>query len=131
MSRGAWSGLAAAALGAAAVLAVVAGSSHAASTSPRTAAAALIARVRAEEHRAHADPFVAASSVVNRHGRLWLAIGSTPDSGTRVRVYGWTGREWTLRGTVSGSRLSPAAWISAASVTGSRDPDFAIQGCGA
>jgi hypothetical protein len=35
-----------------------------------------------------------------------------------------------LQGSVTGP-LAPSQWLRAASLTGSRDPDFAVQGCGA
>ncbi|HMC70397.1 MAG TPA: hypothetical protein VKJ07_14675, partial [Mycobacteriales bacterium] len=111
------------------------GDGTAARVNPRKAAAALVARLKAEATRAHVAT-LAASPVVSRDGRLWLAVGSstTPTSSTertRVRVYRWSGAVWELRGTVTGDDLSPSQWIKAASLTGSRDPDFAIQGCGA
>jgi hypothetical protein len=108
---------------------------HAARANPRKAAAALVARLRAESKRDPTATF-AASNVVSRNGRLWLAAGSTFDTRgkkrtTRVHVYRWSGSVWKLSATVSGDDLGPSQWITAASLTGSRDPDFAIQGCGA
>jgi hypothetical protein len=105
---------------------------------PRKAAAALVARLEADAKRAKVATF-AASKVVTRNGHLWLAFGSTPAGApymgggaepSRVRIYRWSGGAWRLDGTVSGE-LGPSQWINAASLTGSRDPDFAIQGCGA
>jgi hypothetical protein len=63
-----------------------------------------------------------------------LAVGSTcyphEEVHTDVRLYRWTGFGWSLNGLVTGP-LGPSQWISPASLTGSRDPDFAIAGCGA
>jgi S-formylglutathione hydrolase FrmB len=99
-------------------------------TSPRTAARALVKSLRATTH---ADTF-AASRVVSRNGRLWLAVGTSSylrdTVRTLVRVYRWSGNEWKIEGRVAGP-LGPSQWISAAALTGSRDPDFAIEGCGA
>ena len=98
---------------------------------PRKAAATLVARMR-QDRRAGCT--FAASRAVSRNRRLWLAVGSTcyrkNQDHTRVQVFRWSGRAWLLRGTVTGP-LGPSQWIPAASLTGSRDPDFAIQGCGA
>jgi hypothetical protein len=114
------------------------GDGRAGQPDPRKAAALLVARLEADSKRAHVDTF-AASKVVTRNGRLWLAFGSTPAGApymgggaepSQVRIYRWSGRAWRLDGTVSGE-LGPSQWINAASLTGSRDPDFAIQGCGA
>ena len=99
---------------------------------PRKAAAVLVARMRPERIRAGCT--FAASRVVSRNGRLWLAVGSTcyprDKVHTRVQIFRWSGHAWRLRGTVTGP-LGPSQWINAASLTESRDPDFAIQGCGA
>ena len=110
------------------------GDALSARANPRNAAAALVARLRAESTRAQVGTF-AASDVVSRNGRLWLAAGNsrfdaTDMVHTRVRVYRWSGSVWKLRAIVTGG-LGPSQWIKAASLTGSRDPDFAIEGCGA
>jgi hypothetical protein len=105
----------------------------AASTSPKRAAARLVARLRDASIHAHADTF-AASSVVARNRQLWLAVSSTSYRGevetTHARVYRWSGSTWKLDGAVTAD-LGPSQWIKAVLLTGSRDPDFAIQGCGA
>src|SRR5260221_918599 len=127
-------------IGAALVVAasVLARDGRARHPAPRKAAASLIAKLRAESNRTHVGSF-AARNGVTRNGRLWLAYGSrlagAPYLGggaepTRVRIYRWSGRDWALSGTVTGE-LGPSQWINAASLTGSRDPDFAIEGCGA
>jgi len=118
-------------------LAVVAGTvagDVVADSSPKRAAAALWARVQAEGKHEGA---LGVSPVVSRGGNLWLAVGDTFYTGkydavthARVRVYRWSGSAWELDGTVRGS-LSPTQWIYPAALTGSRDPDFAIEGCGA
>jgi hypothetical protein len=118
--------------------AALVGDGRAAQPNPRKAAAVLVARLEANSKRAHVDTF-AASKVVSRNGRLWFAFGSTPAGApymgggaepSHVRIYRWSGGAWRLDGTVSGE-LGPSQWIHAASLTGSRDPDFAIEGCGA
>ena len=100
---------------------------------PRKAAAALVARMHPARTRARGCTF-AANKVVSRRGRLWLAVGSTcyPKNNvrTRVRIFRWSGGSWRLNGSVTGP-LGPSQWLRAASLTGSRDPDFAVQGCGA
>jgi hypothetical protein len=100
----------------------------------RKAAAALVARMHPARVRAGGCTF-AASKVVSRRRRLWLAVGSTcyPTDvaiSTRVRIFRWSGRSWRQDGSVTGP-LGPSQWLHAASLTGSRAPDFAIQGCGA
>jgi hypothetical protein len=94
---------------------------------------ALVQRMQPTRVRANGCTF-AASKVVSRNGRLWLALGSTcyPKNkvDTRVRLFRWSGRAWRMRAAVTGP-LGPSQWINAAALTGSRDPDFAIQGCGA
>lgn len=114
------------------------GDGRAGQPNPRKAAAALVARLETESKHAHIGTF-AASRVVSRNGRLWLAFGTTPAGApylgggaepSHVRVYRWSGGVWTLSGTVTGE-LGPSQWIDPAALTGSRDPDFAIQGCGA
>lgn len=98
---------------------------------PRKAATALVAHLRAESKRAKAENF-GSSGVVSHSGILWLVFGSTNSKGvTRVRVYRWSGNVWRLRATLHGGGLGPTNWISPAYLTGSGDPDFAIQGCGA
>ena len=47
-----------------------------------------------------------------------------------MRVFLWSGRTWRLDGTVSGP-LSGGQWVAAASLTGSRVPDFTVTSCGA
>ena len=105
---------------------------------PQRAASVLVAQLEAASKRAHVNSF-AASRVISRNSRLWLAFGSSPAGApflgggaepSRVQIYGWTGRRWALSGSVSGA-LAPSQWIYAATLTGSRDPDFAIEGCGA
>jgi hypothetical protein len=49
---------------------------------------------------------------------------------TGVRVYRWSATAWQVDGNVRG-KLGPAEWIHVVSLTGSRDPDFAVEGCGA
>jgi hypothetical protein len=100
---------------------------------PRKAAAALVARMQPARTRARGCTF-AASKVVSRNGRFWLATGSTcyPKNKvrTRVRIFRWSGDSWRLDGSVTGP-LGPSQWLNAALLTGSRAPDFAVQGCGA
>jgi hypothetical protein len=123
-------------LAVAATVAVLAGDGFAALPNAKKAAAVLVARLRAETK---SDAAFGASDVVSRNGRLWLAVGSSPGGApymgggaepTRVRIYRWSGTGWQLAGSVAGN-LGPAQWIKAVSLTGSRDPDFAIEGCGA
>jgi hypothetical protein len=96
---------------------------------PRKAAKTLVARL----HTGRECSF-GASKVVSRHRRLWLAVGSScyphDQLRTRVRIFRWSGRAWRQDGAVTGP-LGPSQWVSAASLTGSRAPDFAIEGCGA
>ena len=103
----------------------------AADPSPGTAARVLVARLRREKL---ADATFATSGVVRRRGDQWLAVGTSSYPRdvlhTRVLVFRWSGNEWRLRGTVIG-KLGPSQWIKAVGLTGSRDPDFAIEGCGA
>jgi len=109
---------------------VLQGSAGAAQPNAQRAAKKLVARLHAEAK--YRESSFGASPVVTRNGKLWLAVGWTGDDGsTHVRVYGWNGTLWALRGNVSGDGLGPAQWISAVSVTASTDPDFAIAGCGA
>jgi hypothetical protein len=120
-------------VGAALVACAVAADAAAVQPSPKRAAAALLATLRREVKRA--DTNVASSGVVSRNGRLWLAVGDYTFHGLRmgeprVRIYRWSGTVWRLDGTVTGA-LGPTQWLFPASLTGSRDPDFAIEGCGA
>jgi hypothetical protein len=104
---------------------------------PQAAAAVLVSRLKTESEHAHDQAF-GASRVVARSGGLWLAFGSTAaiaplQSGTeptRVEIYRWSRARWELAGVVSGP-LGPSQWIYPVALTGSRDPDFAIEGCGA
>jgi hypothetical protein len=101
---------------------------------PQKAASALVAQLEATSKRAHVATF-AASKVVSENGRFWLAFGSSAYLGggpgpTRVSVYRWSAGAWKLAGAVSAD-LGPSQWIHAAALTGSADPDFAIEGCGA
>jgi hypothetical protein len=116
---------------------VAAAASFASGPDPQKAASVLVVRLEAQSKREHVTTF-AASKVVARHG-LWLAFGSTPTGApfsgggpapTSVRIYRWSGRAWDLSGVISGA-LGPSQWIYAATLTGSADPDFAIEGCGA
>ena len=123
-------------LAAIAVVVVLAGDAFAAQPNAATAAASLVARLRAESKSGAA---FGASGVVSRNGRLWLAVGSSPGGApymgggpepTQVRVFHWRAGAWSLSATVTG-KLGPSQWIYPESFTGSRDPDFAIEGCGA
>ena len=118
------------------LMAALAGDGRAARSNPKKAAAALVARMRGETK---SGATFGASDVVSRSGRFWIALSSSPSGApymgggaepTVVRVYRWFGSAWRLDGTVTG-KLGPAQWIHAASLTGSRDPDFAVEGCGA
>jgi hypothetical protein len=116
----------AAALCALALAALFAAPAQARSPNPHKAAAKLVARMHHSRDCTFAHTKVMA--------RRWLAVGSTcyphdePD--TTVRVFRWSGKAWRRDGTVTGP-LGPAQWMSAASLTGSRAPDIAIEGCGA
>jgi hypothetical protein len=107
---------------------------HARRPGPREAAAALVAHMHPARVR-HRGCSFGASKVAPRGRRLWLAVGIScyrheDELHTRVRMYVWSGTTWRLDGTVTGP-LGPSQWVDAASLTHSRAPDFAIQGCGA
>jgi hypothetical protein len=137
-NRAAFAWLVAAAVSACALTWLLAASGLARAPNTQKAAVALVARLEASSKRAHVESF-AASKVVSRHGSSWFAYGTTaagnPFLGggaepTRVRIYRWSGARWELSATVRGA-LGPSAWIYPESLTGSADPDFAIEGCGA
>ena len=104
---------------------------------PREAAKKFIAKIKPARARSYHCNF-GVSKVAKRHERFWLAISDTcigKDDGsdwpqTRVRVFRWSGRQWRLDGTVI-DKLSGGQWPEAASLSGSRAPDFTITGCGA
>jgi hypothetical protein len=99
---------------------------------PRTAAKDLVARLRAE--RPHAMRTVG-SGIAVRSGRQWLAVARAFDlvygSPTRVDLFRWSESKWRHVATVRGKSFSNLITFKPVVLTGSRDPDFAIQGCGA
>jgi len=110
------------------------GVARASGPNPRKAAKGLIARMHFERLRARYCN-VGATKVSMRHGRLWLAVAVTcpvkhEQGPTRVRIFRWTGAKWRQDGVVVGA-LSGGQWPTAAFLTNSRAPEFAISGCGA
>jgi hypothetical protein len=81
----------------------------------------------------------AASAVVTSASGQWLATGRGSEEGlsgpvVTVDVYRWSGAQWALQGDAAGvasGSLGEGGSIIAASLTGSSQPDFAINSSGA
>jgi hypothetical protein len=121
----------------------VAASSHGTQSAD---AKALIGQLKAREARLNAPGSYQASPIIDANGQAWLvlegadaAIGTTgsatantyPDA--TVTIDRWTSGGWTEQAEVRGwfGPIGGCCGISAASLTGSRDPDFALMGGGA
>jgi hypothetical protein len=108
-------------------------SSHA-PTTPGAAAKAVVRDVRASVTKGHNFPTVV-GKVASRNGRTWLVVGVTIDkatgfASTRALVYRWSGSQFGRVATIRGDFVD-VRWLSAVDLTGSPDPDFALEGCGA
>lgn len=89
---------------------------------PKSAAAALVKSLRPD----------GATKIAYRNGGLWLGLGSSsPPNRERFRIYRWDAHAWSLVGDVRWRGFGNSPWPIAVSLTGSKDPDFAAQGCGA
>jgi hypothetical protein len=109
-------------------------------------ARALLKRLVAHEVSLRAPGSYQASPVISADGGVWLvlegadaAIGANssaslnPYPGGTVEIFRWTTAGWSKQGVVR-AYLGPiggCCGISAVSLTGSHDPDFAITGGGA
>lgn len=112
-----------------AATALAGGSKHA---DPRKAAAALVRNLRQTNARCRGCGSFGATKVVTRKGALWLGVGTVHERGLeRFRIYRWSGSSWRVVADVKWHGWGSTQWPKAVSLTGSRDPDFAIQGCGA
>lgn len=90
---------------------------------PKKAAAALVKSLHGE----------GATKIAHRNGALWVGISKNDEGRSHHRfwVYRWAGNEWTRVGDVAWTGWGDSRWPTAESLTGSRDPDFAVAGCGA
>ena len=111
-----------------------------------TDAGALVEELAARETRLKAPGQYRVSQVLHAGGGTWLVLAgadSADNSGAgvtaspypdgTVRVFRWAGSGWSDQGTVSGwmGPIGGCCGISAVSLTGSHDPDFAMTGGGA
>jgi hypothetical protein len=111
-----------------------------------TDAGALIEELAAHEIRLKAPGQYQASQVLRGDGGTWLALAgansadnssagatASPYPDGTLSVYRWSAAGWSDQGTVRGwmGPISGCCGISAVSLTGSRDPDFAMTGGGA
>jgi hypothetical protein len=109
-------------------------------------AGALVEYLAAHEARLNADGAYQASPVLSTHGGTWFVLSgadattSTDASVTvspypdgTVRIYRWSSAGWEQQGVVQGwfGPIGGCCGIAAVSLTGSRDPDFALMGGGA
>jgi hypothetical protein len=115
----------------AAVLATTALARGSKQADPRKAAAALLRSLRPSDCHYGCGSF-GATKVVQRSGRFWLGIGSAHGNRReRFRIYRWNGSRWESVADVRWKGWGATQWPSAVSLTGSPDPDFAVEGCGA
>jgi len=117
-----------------------------ASVREAAAAAVLVAELAAREARLRARGAYQVSPVLSVAGRVWLALEgadaaissnyswtASPYPDGTVSIYRWTAGGWTEQAQVRGSfgPIGGCCGIAAVSLTGSRDPDLALQGGGA
>lgn len=104
-----------------AIVAVTALAARSSSADPKKAAVALARSLRGS-----------GTKVVSRNGALWLGISKDyKPNRHRFRIYRWNGSAWTRVGNLVWRSRWDTPWPSAVSLTGSHDPDFATEGCGA
>jgi hypothetical protein len=109
-------------------------------------AGALVEELAGHEARLKADGAYQSSNVLSARGQTWFVL-SGPDASTSanasvtaspypdgtVRIYRWSSAGWAQQGVVEGwfGPIGGCCGIAAVSLTGSRDPDFALMGGGA
>jgi hypothetical protein len=111
-----------------------------------TDAGALVEEVAAHEVRLNAVGQYQASQVLRAAGGTWfvlaganaadnssVGVAASPYPDGTLRVYRWSALGWSDQGTIRGymGPISACCGISAVSLTGSHDPDFAMAGGGA
>jgi hypothetical protein len=98
---------------------------------PPFTAAALIAKAARRAVHGEGNP-IAASRIINRRSHHWLVVASqkTPLHASLV-VYRLTRGRWARLGAVARLPIGDLGAVRAASLTGSRDPDFVLYSGGA
>jgi hypothetical protein len=107
---------------------------------------ALIKQLRAREAALNAAGSYQASRVIDANGQAWLVLegadhaiatnlraAAEPYPDGTVTIYRWSAGGWRLQGALRGwfGPIGGCCGISAVSLTGSQDPDFALTGGGA
>jgi hypothetical protein len=96
---------------------------------PRKAAAVLVRSLR---RSCHTCGSFGVTKLIHRDGALWLGVATADEPNReRARIFRWDGGQWRRVAEVRWGGWGATQWPRAVSLTGSHDPDFAIQGCGA